>query len=214
VSYWRYVKNMSVSTEITASDREARSVEMRAQGYSFQSIADTLGYSDASGASKAYHRALARRPAQNVDDLRDQESERLEYLWKKTAQVIERGSKVKTTSIGRTQYDVRTCTCPVKGRTDEDHYPDCPVEPVLDDGDLLRAIAEYRHLSESFRKLCGLDITGKPDDDIDAGYVAEQLAWARSLAGRVREVEAERDLLRFRLQQYEGPGVVDAEVIS
>ena len=31
---------------------------------------------------------MARRPAQNVDQVRQQESERLEYLWRQTAEVL------------------------------------------------------------------------------------------------------------------------------
>ena len=68
------------STEITAADRKARAVELRARGYSFQQIADTLGYSSPSGASKAYHSALRERPAQNVDELRAEAAGRYEYL--------------------------------------------------------------------------------------------------------------------------------------
>ena len=46
--------------------------------------------------------------------------------------IISAGAPIKTTSIGRTQWDPRTCTCGVKGRTDRDHEPDCTVEPVVD----------------------------------------------------------------------------------
>jgi hypothetical protein len=73
-------RSPKASTEITAADRKARAVELRAAGYSFQAIADTLGYANPSGASKAYHAALRERPAQNVDQLRAEAQSRYEYL--------------------------------------------------------------------------------------------------------------------------------------
>lgn len=68
------------STEITAADRKARAVELRARGHTFQEIADTLGYASPAGASKAYHAALRERPAQNVDQLRAEAASRYEHL--------------------------------------------------------------------------------------------------------------------------------------
>lgn len=153
-------RSPKAATEIAQYEREAKALGMRAQGHNFQSIADTLGYADASGASKAYHRALARKPAQNVDQIRAQEAERLEYCWRKTSPVIE-CPPVKTTSTGFNQYDPRTgpCTCGgIKNGPRIDHSPECAVKPILDEGKRLQAITEYRHLSESYRKMCGVDL--------------------------------------------------------
>ena len=58
-------RSPKAATEITAADRKAAAVELRARGYTFADIALELGYADASGASKAYHAALRERPAQN-----------------------------------------------------------------------------------------------------------------------------------------------------
>jgi hypothetical protein len=174
---------------------------MRAQGHNFQTIADTLGYADASGASKAYHRALARKPAQNVDQIRAQEAERLEYCWRKTSEVIER-PPVKTTSTGFNQYDPRTgpCTCGgIKNGPRTDHSPECAVKPILDEGKRIQAVTEYRHVSESYRKLCGVDLHGKPEDVDQRAEMDEFLAYIESLDDGNKRLTAENTDLKIQL---------------
>jgi hypothetical protein len=199
-------RSPKASTEITAFDREAKAVEMRAAGHSFQSISDELGYSDASGASKAYHRALARRPAQNVDQIRDQESERLEYMWRKVSEVIENPPLVHS-AIGKTVPDPRP------GR--EGLY-------LVDERAKVSAVSEYRHLSESYRKMNGVDLGGKAAIDPEiVGDMQAAWEWAQSLAPRVRELEyqvmtleAENDHLRSELARYQSGEIVMADVVS
>ncbi len=200
-------------TEIVASDREARAVELRAKGWNFQAIAGELGFADASGASKAYHRALQRRPAQNVDQLREQEAERLEYMWRKTAEVIE-SPPYAFSSIAKTIPD-----------------PDYPVDPkdkhvslagkyIKDESVKLRAIESYRKLSESFRKLTGIDIGAAAEITPELrGELAEALAECRRASVRSRELELENGILRARLtglqarlHDYENGSIVPAEV--
>jgi hypothetical protein len=50
--------------------REARAVELKTSGATYQQIADELGYKSRAGAWHAVDRALARRTAQAVDDYR------------------------------------------------------------------------------------------------------------------------------------------------
>lgn len=188
-------RSPTAATEILSYDREARAIEMRAQGESFQSIATTLGYSDASGASKAYHRALKRRPAQNVDEIRAQEGERLEYLWRKTSEVIENPPPAHS-AIGKIVIDTRTG------------------EPVLDQSVKIRAITEYRHLSESYRKMCGVDITAKALEQDPL-----QLPWWQDFEARYTakcqeafDLRQECDRLRLELASLEN--TVPAEVVD
>lgn len=148
--------------EVEQYDREARCIELRAQGLTFAQIAEETGYNSPSAASKAYHRALARRPAQNVDQLRGQESERLEYLWQKTADLIEHPTLVHS-AIGKTVPDPRR-----------------PGEFLIDHSAQIRAIDEYRKLSESFRKLTGIDIG--TNVNVHIMNPDEQREWSESMA--------------------------------
>jgi len=191
-------RSPKASTEITASDREARAVEMRAQGHSFQAIADTLGYSDASGASKAYHRALLRRPAQNVDQVRRQESERIEYLWQRTAAIIDDPGP-RVSAIGKLAV----------------YPPDHPRagEIVPDESVRLRAAHEYRLQSESYRRLTGADIAARePSAEEQAEYEAI-MAWVRSVVAANRELEARVAELTGQLARWEAGAVVNADVL-
>jgi hypothetical protein len=169
---------------------------MRAKGYSFQSIADTLGYSDASGASKAYHRALRRRPAQNVDEIRAQESDRLEFCWRKTAEVIERPPLVHS-AIGKTVPDPRS-----------------PGDYLVDESTRIRAITEYRHLSESYRKLCGADIVVKDPTAEDQAALDEAMRYLTELSTRCKSLEVENLALRTQVAQWENGQLQRAQIAA
>jgi len=93
-------RSQKASAEIAAADRKARAVELRSRGYSFQQIADTLGYANPSGASKAYHAALRARPAQNVDQLRAEAATRYEYLLAESVRQIEQPGP-RVSAIGK-----------------------------------------------------------------------------------------------------------------
>jgi hypothetical protein len=184
-------RSPKAATEIAQYDREARSVELRAQGYNFRQIADEVGYSDPSSASKAYHRALARRPAQNVDQVRSQEGERLEYLWRKTADLIENPTLVHS-AIGKTVPDPRR-----------------PGEFLIDQSAQIRAIDEYRKLSESFRKLTGADVgtnvnvkvSSSPEED---RIVSETIQWVNDLAPKYKALQEENASLRAQVAVLDG----------
>ena len=115
-----------------AARKRDRAVQLRAQGWTYQAIAEETGYANRASAQKAINAALAAIPQASCEELIRQEEERLAEMDERLAQLIRTGA-IKTTSIGRTQWDVRTCTCPTKGRTDRDHDSGCQVQPVLDD---------------------------------------------------------------------------------
>lgn len=166
---------------------------MRAQGHSFQSIATIVGYADASGASKAYHRALSRKPAQNVNEIRQQESERLEYLWRKTADLIEHPT-LEHSAIGKTIKDSRHphgCTC--GGTKDE-----CFLEKQVA---LISAMREYRLQSESYRKMTGADLTApKQPTAEDEREIEEFKTYIFKLADDNDALKAEVTSLRRQLE--------------
>lgn len=142
-------------------DKRAKVVELRSLGWTWDRIAAEAGYSNGSAASKAWRAAIRQRPDQTVDEVRSQERTRLEAMDSRLSDIIAR-PPIKTTSIGRTQYDVRTCTCTVKGRTDEPHEPGCQVQPVLDETAVIAAIKERRQIGESLRRLTGADAAPLP----------------------------------------------------
>lgn len=139
-------------------DKRSRVVQLRSEGWTWDRIAAETGYANGSAASKAWRAAIQQRPDQTVDEVRTQERTRLEAMDSRLSDIISR-PPVRTTSIGRTQWDVRTCSCPVKARTDHEHDPDCTVEPVLDETAVIAAIKERRQIGESLRRLTGADAT-------------------------------------------------------
>ena len=137
-------------------DRRADVVRLRSEGKIWEQIAEAVGYSNASAASKAWRAAIQQRPDLTVDEIRRAERERLEAMDARLSQIIS-VPPVKTTSIGRTQWDPRSCTCGVGGATNREHDPDCEVQPVLDENTVIQAIKERRMIGESLRRLTGAD---------------------------------------------------------
>lgn len=80
-------------TQIAASarEREARALDLRAFGHSFDRIASELGYAHASSASKAIQRALDRIPMEAAKRLRDIELHALDLAQRQLAEKILRG---------------------------------------------------------------------------------------------------------------------------
>lgn len=137
-------------------DKRAQVVKLRAQGRTWDQIAEQIGYSNGSAASKAWRAAIRQRPDLTVDEIRAQEKTRLEQMDSRLNDIIA-APPIKTTSIGRTQWDPRTCGCGVRADTKREHAPDCPVKPVLDENTVIAAIKERRMVGESLRKLTGAD---------------------------------------------------------
>lgn len=72
----------STSTrQIAAVEREVQAVELRKLGLPYETIAQRLGYANASGALKAVRRALAKAPVEAADELRQITLLRLERLY-------------------------------------------------------------------------------------------------------------------------------------
>jgi len=137
-------------------DKRAEVVRLRAQGLTWDEVAARTGYAAGSGAYRAWAQAIKQAPDESVDEIRRAEKLRLAEIDSVLSGVIA-NVPVKTTSIGRTQWDVRTCECPVKARTDRDHDPDCPVQPVLDVAQLLHAADLRVRVGAELRKLTGAD---------------------------------------------------------
>ena len=61
-------------------DKEQKVVSLRREGFTWDQIAKEVGYASPSGASDAYYRASYRVVQEDVDQLRQLENDRLDYL--------------------------------------------------------------------------------------------------------------------------------------
>ncbi len=136
-------------------DRRAEVVKLRAQGLTWDQVAAEVGYANGSSALKAWRAAIKQKPDLAVTEIRAAERERLEQMDAELARIISQGGPIKTTSIGRVMYDVRTCTC--RAGNTPDHEPGCEVKPVVDEGVVIAALKERRQVGESYRRLTSAD---------------------------------------------------------
>ena len=70
------------------SDRYRQVVELKRLGWTFQEIADHVGYANRSSAKHAYDAALQRWGAAAVEDVRAVEGERIDQLWRRVSSAI------------------------------------------------------------------------------------------------------------------------------
>ncbi len=116
--------------------RDARAAELRAQGWTFQQIADELGYSDKATARLAVQRALRDIVATPGKALVELEVTRLESLYDEVLNIFQRDHLL--VSHGHVVHD-------------DDG------QPIIDDEMKLKAFDRLLRGRESFRKLLGLD---------------------------------------------------------
>jgi hypothetical protein len=210
-------------------DRRAQVVQLRSEGKTWDEIAQLTGFSNGSAASKAWRAAIQQRPDLTVDEIRRNERERLEQMDSRLSAIIAT-APVKTTSIGRTQWDVRTCTCDVRADTKREHEPGCHVQPVLDEHAVIAAIKERRMVGESLRKLTGADAPpamppGLNEDQVrlmaevivarrDRGLAAALPSLLGGYSDLPPEQQARADLERHRIQLAAATPQADDDVVA
>jgi hypothetical protein len=120
---------------LDTAERDAEAARMRSRGHTYQQIADQLGFSNKGTAYAAVHRAMAEVVAEPAAEAVQFELDRLDQMHQAALKVLE-GHHV-TVSNGKvvTLDDV----------------------PLQDDGPVLAAIDRLVRISESRRKLLGLD---------------------------------------------------------
>lgn len=123
-------------------DRDAKALRLRAQGYSLQHIADTLGYSDRAHVHRAIEKAKADVLEEPARELIAQELANISYLIDVTLGVLHENHV--TVSHGRLI-------------TMDDG------SPLPDHGPVMQAVTTLKGLYESRRKLLGLDAAIKLD---------------------------------------------------
>ncbi|MFI0768616.1 hypothetical protein ACH4TQ_27575 [Streptomyces sp. NPDC021218] len=115
--------------------RDAAAADLRAQRYSYQRIADELGYNNRGDAWRGVQRAMQTIVREPVERLIQTEAAQLDELYAAGLEVLERAHLA--VSNGKVVIH--------------------DGQPVLDDGPRLAAIRELRQIRESYRKLHGLD---------------------------------------------------------
>lgn len=119
-------------------DKRAEVVRLRGQGLTWDQVAERAGYGTASGALKAWRKAIAQKPDLAVTEVRAAERERLEEMDATLAKIIAT-PPAKTTAIGKTVAD------PDTGET------------IRDMSVVVAALRERRQVGESYRRLTGAD---------------------------------------------------------
>lgn len=151
----QYVRSMKTA------ERDAAAARLRSRGWSYPRIAAELGVSVGT-AHDAVQRALKAIVAEPAAEARTLELERLDALY-------------------ATAYDVITRMHPTVQLGKVIRGPDG--EPVNDDTVVLAAVDRLLRVSESRRKLLGLDAPQRLRAELTADRVAEVMALADQLAG-------------------------------
>jgi hypothetical protein len=125
---------------LATAERDRQAAELFDQGWTYQAIADELGWDHKSSAIRAVRRAVREVVQEAGEAVLRTHINRLEYLYNAAVEILE-GEHV-VVSHGRIVYD-------------EDG------QPLHDSGPKLAAIREARASLESFRKLTGLDQPSK-----------------------------------------------------
>lgn len=122
-----------------AQKRHAEAVKMRRTGMTFDRIAEALGYADAATAYNAVKRELENAPREDVVALRELEAQRLDGYTEILVGVLRANHVMVSVTRGQVILD-----------------PDTD-EALLDYGPVMDAVRELRQISESRRRLFGLD---------------------------------------------------------
>ncbi len=132
-------------------------LEMRRQGHTYDEIANTLGMLNARAAGFAVRTAMERRDHRmdmHVDEIRRQEQQRLEML------VTEAFGILQSTHVVTSGGNVVIHNGNV----------------LIDHGPTLAAIETLRKLSESRRKMLGLDAATKLASEVSVKYTIEGIS--------------------------------------
>jgi len=122
---------------IDSAERDAEAARLKAQRWTFQQIADELGYADKSGAYRAVARALAAAPAADVAELRRVALGEIDFLSAVALEILDH-EHPHVSQGGKLVFD-------------EDG------NRLLDDGPKLAAIRELRMLNERRGRIQGSD---------------------------------------------------------
>jgi hypothetical protein len=154
--------------------RDYRAAELRGQGWSFQRIADELGFASKGHAHDAVMRAFQDIPSEEAEHARQLDLERIDRLIEQAWDVMLRPHlSVSNGKVVRQYVGVERDDDGIE-RLDLDGKPIPVFEDVLDDGPALAAIREIRGLLERRAKITGYEAPAKTrvevitEDAVDA----------------------------------------------
>ncbi|MGW2177704.1 hypothetical protein ACWCXX_06310 [Streptomyces sp. NPDC001732] len=126
----------------TAVQRDAAASLLKAEGKTYQEIADELGYYDRGHVWRGVQRARRSVLREPAEELVQVEADRLDELYVEALAILERDHVM--VSHGKVVCDENGV-------------------PIRDDGPRLAALRELRQIRKSYRKLHGLDSPAKVD---------------------------------------------------
>lgn len=137
--------------------RDAEALRLRSRGWTYQQIADELGYYDRRTAYRAVEQALKDTLQEPAENLRKLEVDRLDEMYRHALAVVERQH------VAISQGRVVRRKIPILDSAGEqvmDPHTDEPMfryEEVLDDAPLLAALDRLLKIQERRARLLGLD---------------------------------------------------------
>jgi hypothetical protein len=150
-------------TAAANTERDARIAAAARLGQTHDAIAREHGLTRARVSQIV---AAAKTPVTAEEAQRQLIADRLRSRWDELEKIV-RNPPIKVTSIGRTQWDPRTCTCPTGARTDQAHDDGCRVEPVLAMGEVTNAIRTQLAIEQQYRQMFGVDLATRPGPLLD-----------------------------------------------
>ncbi|MFI8865332.1 hypothetical protein ACIGNW_00215 [Streptomyces sp. NPDC053707] len=152
--------NGRIVRTLTTAERDAEAARLRARGYTYQQIAEELGWSNKGDAHHAVKRVLTETVKEAGDEIRAIELARLDHLHTSAMDVLER--EHFTVSNGR--------VVSLDGSG-----------PLPDDGPVLAAIDRLLKIQERRARLLGLDAPTKQNISISPDRLAAIEAMAEEL---------------------------------
>ena len=154
--------------------RDHKAAELRGQGYSFDRIAEELGFASRGKAHEAVMRAYADIPSEESEQAKRLDLERIDRLIEQAWQIMLRDHV--TVSQGRVVGKLVGVERDTDGSVvlDGDGKAIPIYEDILDDGPAIAAIREIRALVERRAKMIGYDAPSRsrievvPEDAVDA----------------------------------------------
>lgn len=162
-----------ISRDPAVIDRDARAIQLRAQGLSYDDIAAAIGYANRGAAFKAVQRGLKAVIEPAVYELRQVEGERLNDVIKRFYEIATRDHVV--TQHGRVVRDENGDTLP-------------DYEPVM------KALTGIVRASAAYRALMGLDLPVKVDVTATVATIEDTPLMALVRAAEQKNAEQEAAL--------------------
>lgn len=134
-----------------SAERDARAAKMRAQGWSLQRISDELGYGGKQNVARALDALKESVTLPAATELVSHELAMLDHLIDRTMEVLAQDHLV-------VQHGRVVLLGEKPGEGEEDNR-----RPIIDTDPILRAVTTLQRLTESRRKLLGLDAAVKVD---------------------------------------------------